>query len=111
MFQKLYAQLACRDLDQGIDWFRRLFGRDPDARPMAGLAEWHHRDNAGLQLFRDPANAGHGTLTVIVDDLSIERSRLSLQGLDPPDIEPADTVSLLRLRDPDDNLVVLAQPM
>ena len=107
---KIYAQLACSDHAESTSWFERLFGRVPDARPMVGLAEWHHRDAAGLQLFQDPFNAGRGTVTLITDNLREERARLAASGLAPPDIEPADTVSLLRLHDPDGNLVVLAQP-
>ena len=107
--EKIYAQLSCNDLSKSAAWFETLFGRAPDARPMDGLAEWHHADSAGLQLFEDAANAGRGTLTLIVRDLVGERARLSGNGLEPPDIEPADTTSLLRLRDLDGNLVVLAQ--
>jgi hypothetical protein len=77
---------------------------------MNGLAEWHHDDNAGLQVFENAPNAGKGTLTLIVSDLRNEHSRLIAAGLEPSAIEPADTTSLVRLRDPDQNLVVLAQP-
>lgn len=108
--EKVYAQLSCSDLEKSLVWFERLFGREPDARPMDGLAEWHHESTAGLQLFEDPSNAGGGTLTLIVSDLRNEHSRLAGAGLQPSAIEPADTTSLVRLRDPDGNLVVLAQP-
>ncbi len=108
--EKVYAHLSCTDLNRSKDWFENLFGRTPDASPMGGLVEWHHRDNAGFQLFEDAANAGRGTMTLIVGDLKGEHSRLTACGLTPPDIESADTVSLIRLRDPDGNLVVLAQP-
>ncbi|MFD2738789.1 VOC family protein [Sulfitobacter aestuarii] len=108
--EKIFAQLACRDLAQSICWFEQLFDRSPDARPMAGLAEWHHGDGAGLQIFEDEAHAGSGTLTLIMRDLRGEHARLADAGLAPPAIEAADTTSLIRLRDPDGNLVVLAQP-
>lgn len=108
--EKIYAHLSCSDLTRSVAWFQGLFGRAPDARPMHGLAEWHHQEQAGLQLFEDKSKAGNGTLTLIVRDLKGEHSRLQHSGLAPPDIEPADTTSLIRLRDPDDNLVVLAQP-
>ena len=108
--ERIYAQLACSDLTRSIRWFQKLFGRAPDARPMDGLAEWHHRDAAGFQLFENEGNAGKGTLTLIASELRAEHSRLQGSGLEPGDIEPADTTSLVRLRDPDDNLVVLAQP-
>lgn len=107
--RKIYAQLSCRDLARSIGWFARLFDRPPDARPMDGLAEWHHQDAAGLQLFEDASTAGQGTLTLIVTGLREDRARLADAGLDPSQVERADTISLVTLRDPDGNLVVLAQ--
>jgi catechol 2,3-dioxygenase-like lactoylglutathione lyase family enzyme len=108
--RKIYAHLSCSDLGESIDWFTRLFGRAPDSRPMAGLAEWHHHANAGFQLFENSKDAGHSTLTLIVDGLRYEYERLAGAGLNPGEIEAADTVSLIRLRDPDDNLIVFASP-
>lgn len=108
--QKLYGQLSCADLATSEEWFEKLFGRSPDDRPMAGLTEWHHRGAAGLQLYENGRYAGHGTLTLIVGDLRREHGRLEAAGLTPGPIEPASATSLVQLRDPDGNLVVLAQP-
>ena len=108
--QKVYGQLNCVDLSVSEAWFERLFGRAPDATPMAGLAEWHHRGAAGLQLFENSEHAGHGTLTLIVSDLRAEHARLKRAALNPSPIEPATTTSLVRMNDPDGNLIVLAQP-
>ncbi len=107
---KIYAHLNCSDLAASIEWYRRLFGRQPDARPMDGLAEWQHRDSGGFQLFENPAEAGHGTLTLFVDGLRAEHSRLAETGFHPGDIEAATSTILVRLRDLDGNLVVLAEP-
>ena len=74
----IFAQLCCRDLEVGIAWFSALFARPPDARPMDGLAEWHHGAEAGLQLRLAPDHAGHGTLTLIVPDLAAQRRGLNL---------------------------------
>ena len=108
--QRIYAHLSCSDLAASLPWFEALFAREPDARPMDGLAEWHHRDAAGLQLFENPADAGRGTLTLIVEGLRDEHARLEKAGLRPGEVEAGDATSLVRLRDPDENLVVLAQP-
>ncbi|ERM03566.1 hypothetical protein Q644_01035 [Brucella intermedia 229E] len=44
-------------------------------------------------------------------DVRAEHARLSFDGIRPPgNIEAADYMMILRLRDPDRNLVVLAQP-
>ena len=108
--QQIYGQLNCADLSVSEAWFGKLFGRVPDAKPMAGLAEWHHRGAGGLQLFESREHAGHGTLTIIVSDLQAEHERLRLAGLAPSSIEPATSTSLVRMKDPDGNLIVLAQP-
>jgi len=107
--EKIYAHLSCSDLESSIKWFGTLFGRAPDARPMDGLAEWHHGEGAGLQLFEEEANAGHATLTLIVSGIEDEHARLKDGDLDPGPLERGDKFTLLRLRDPDGNLVVLAQ--
>lgn len=64
ILSKIYANLSCSDLSGSVAWYEKLFGRAPDARPMNGLAEWHHGDSAGLQLFENTADAGRGTLTL-----------------------------------------------
>ena len=109
--RKIYAHLNCSDLDASIRWFSAIFNRGPDARPMEGLAEWHHAGAAGFQLFLNPADAGRGALTLIVGGLDEERQRLDAAGLSPGEIEPASYVRLIRLRDPDGNLVVLAEDL
>jgi catechol 2,3-dioxygenase-like lactoylglutathione lyase family enzyme len=108
--KKILAQLNCSDLSSSQAWYEKFFGRTPDACPMAGLAEWHQQNAGGLQLFESKDHAGHGTLTLIVDGLKDERIRLENAGLSPGDVEPATSISLVRLRDPDGNLIVLAQP-
>ena len=106
---RIFAHLSCSKLEASEPWFESLFGRAPDARPMPGLSEWHQDESAGLQLFENAVDAGRGTLTLIVDDLRAEHERLTAAGLDPGDVEPATSTSLVQLRDPDGNLVVLAQ--
>jgi len=105
----IFAQLNCSDLETSAGWFSILFQRKPDARPMSGLAEWHYGESAGFQLFEKTRDAGHGTLTLVVDDIEGERRRLVEGGLKPGDVEPGKN-TLVRLNDPDGNLVVLTQP-
>jgi hypothetical protein len=106
----IFAQLSCSDLPTSTRWFAMLFDRPPDATPMPGLAEWHHGEHAGFQLFEGKDNAGRGTLTLIVTAVRDEHARLSRVGLDLGEVEAADYTSIIRLTDPDGNLVVLAQP-
>ncbi len=106
----IYAQLSCSDLGRSVVWFTNVFARQPDAQPMSGLVEWHHGTQAGFQLFEDAEHAGKGTLTLMVDDITGERERLMAGGIQANRIEAADYTTIMRLRDPDGNLVVLAQP-
>jgi len=106
---RVFAQLSCSDIEPSRAWFTALFGCGPDAHPMAGLYEWRHGPSGGLQLFEIAEHAGHGTLTLIVSDIRAEHGRLEAAGLNPGPIERASTTDLLRLSDPDLNLVVLAQ--
>lgn len=108
--KSIFANLSCTDLERSTEWFTTLFQRKPDTTPMEGLAEWHHGEQAGFQLYKNPKAAGHGTLTLIVSDIRAERSRLSASGMLPGKIEAADYTTICRIRDPDGNLVVLAQP-
>ncbi|MEM1064787.1 MAG: glyoxalase/bleomycin resistance/dioxygenase family protein [Pseudomonadota bacterium] len=106
----IYANLCCSDLARAEAWYTTLMGRSPDARPMAGLIEWHHGPESGLQIYADAARAGHGTVTLILRGLEGERARLAAEGLDPPEMLQGGTTRLLMLSDPDGNAVVLAEP-
>lgn len=106
--QTIFAHVSCADLKISLPWFEKLFGKPPTRRPMPGLAEWQFSESAEVQLFEDKTHAGHSTLTLGVLPLEPERQRLVEAGLDPGPIEEADHFFIMRLRDPDQNLIVFA---
>ncbi len=106
--ETIFAHVSCASLDVSTAWYESLFGKPPTRRPMAGLAEWHFTDSAEVQLYEEKEHAGSSTLTLGVLPLEPERQRLEAAGLKPGPIEPAKDFFILRLRDPDGNLVVLA---
>ena len=108
--EKTFAHVSCLNLDRSKQWYAKLFDRAADAEPMAHLAEWHHGRDTGMQLFEDEASAGKSTLTLIVNALAEEHERLTSRGLSPGAVEGGEKISILRMKDPDGNLVVLAQP-
>jgi hypothetical protein len=108
--EKIFAHVSCLNMDRSKQWYAKLFGRAADAEPMARLAEWHHGSDAGMQLFEDKTSAGKSTLTLIVKGLAEEHERLTSRGLSPGAVEGGEKISILRMNDPDGNLVVLAQP-
>lgn len=36
----VFAAVPVADLDRSIGWYARLIGREPDSRPMDGLADY-----------------------------------------------------------------------
>lgn len=108
--EKIFAHISCSSLEHSKQWYTALFGRPADAEQMQHLVEWHHGSNAGIQLFENAPAAGKNTVTFIVSALREEHERLTSAGLRPNSIENGEQVSLVRLNDPDGNLVVLAQP-
>jgi hypothetical protein len=106
--ETIFAHISCRDIGVSAPWYEKLFGKPPVRRPMPGLVEWQFSDSAEVQLFEAPEHAGHGTLTLGVLPLEPEHARLAAAGLAPDAIEQAEDYFIVRLRDPDGNLIVLA---
>jgi catechol 2,3-dioxygenase-like lactoylglutathione lyase family enzyme len=106
--ETIFANVSCSDLGTSTAWYEKLFGKPPTRRPMAGLVEWQLTESAEMQLFESKEHAGHSTLTLGVMPIEPERERLDTAGLEPGPVEPADDFFIVRLRDPDGNLVVLA---
>lgn len=106
--QTVFAHISCANLTTSLAWYEKLFGKPPIRQPMPGLAEWQFTDSAEVQLFEDTTHAGHSTLTPGVLPIEPERQRLVDAGLNPGPIEEADDYFIMRMRDPDQNLVVFA---
>ena len=104
----VFAHVSCRDLKTSAPWYEKLFGKAPVRRPMAGMAEWQFSDSAEVQLYEEKEHAGHSTLTLGVLPLTPERERLEKAGLNPGPIEKAHGYFIMRIRDPDRNLIVFA---
>lgn len=101
------AQSTVTDLDRARQWYAALFGRQPDARPMDGLLEWHVSDVAGLQVWREPERSGRSTVVLGTDDLDAVAASLTAAGIGHDGPEPGGGRRVLRLADPDGNRVVL----
>lgn len=108
MIRGILAQATVSDLDRAEQWYRPLFGRDPDHRPMPGLLEWRIDERFGLQLWADADRAGRGT--VVLEDTALDETAAALTdaGIGHDGIAPVDVGRVLALTDPDGNKVVLA---
>jgi hypothetical protein len=104
----IFAHVSCSDIEASTPWYEKLFGQPPVRRPMPGLVEWQFSHSAEVQLHEQKEHAGHSSLTLGVLPLEPERKRLEQAGLLPGPIEETDGYFIMRIRDPDQNLVVFA---
>ncbi|GAB2656962.1 VOC family protein [Kribbella swartbergensis] len=103
---RVLAQSTVSDLTVAEDWYTRLFGRAPDARPMPGLLEWHLADTFGVQVWHEPDRAGHSSIVLDESDLDVLAERLKEVGIAHDGPQDATTSRILSLVDPDGNRVV-----
>ncbi|MFF0309709.1 VOC family protein [Streptosporangium sp. NPDC004379] len=104
---RLLAQMTIVDLERAIGWYAKLFGRDADARPMDGMAEWHLAPNFGVQLWEDAERAGRSTMVVDESDLDALADRLTREGIDHG-VRQVTASRILVVTDPDGNGIVFS---
>lgn len=105
---EVMAQLIVADLDEATAFYSSLFGRPPDANPMAKLHEWHVDGAGGIQVYEEPERAGKSGATIAVGDLEAAVAALDAAGIDHDPIAEADYVRIVVLADLDGNRIVLA---
>jgi len=103
------ASLAVSDLDYSARWYETFLG--PGNRPMPEVVEWQFERGGGLQVYRGPDRAGHGSCTLIVSDIDETARDLLTSGV-ALDVDPArhDRVDTIMIKDPDGNSIAFAQP-
>jgi catechol 2,3-dioxygenase-like lactoylglutathione lyase family enzyme len=104
---RLLAQMTVSDVNRAVDWYGRLFGREPDARPMEGLVEWHLADTFGVQVWLDPERAGHSAVVLDESDLDGRAAELDAAGLPYEGPQEVTASRIVQLVDPDGNQVVI----
>lgn len=108
--QGIYVALAAKDMARAENFYATLFERGPDDRPMDGLIQWRDVAGANIQIFKDDESAGHGRATIVVPRMDEARQSLAQAGLEITDERQGDFVRIAQLRDPDNNLITLAEP-
>jgi predicted enzyme related to lactoylglutathione lyase len=105
----LYGVMTVSDLQRARDFYEMLFGRGPDASPMAGLHEWHF-GQSGVQVVKDPGRAGSAMLTIIVDQLEAVRRDIGQRGLELGNNFGGEFALVAQIEDPDGNRISFTQP-
>ena len=110
---QLVAGVPVSELDAGIDWYTRFFGREPDMRVGEEIL-WDVDEHATLFIEPDPARAGSGRITLAVTGVDAFVDAL-LGRLAKGSIrhEPVETYSNgirhVRVPDPDGNALAFVE--
>ncbi len=104
----LYAGVPVSDLDAGIDWYTRFFGRPPDFRAGDEIL-WDLAEHATLFIEPSAAHAGTGgsPWRHRLDGLL---ERLAAQGIEHEPVETySNGVRHVKVPDPDGNAIAFAE--
>jgi predicted enzyme related to lactoylglutathione lyase len=106
----LFAGVRVRNLARAVDWYGRLFGREPDIVPNDHEVMWRAVDGAWLYVIHDPDRAGNALVTICVTDLDQTVAELASTGIRLGPIQPVgDAGRKAKGEDPDGNSVDFIQ--
>jgi catechol 2,3-dioxygenase-like lactoylglutathione lyase family enzyme len=106
----LFAGVPVSDLDAGIDWYTRFFGRPPDHRVGEEIL-WEIDEHATLFIEPSATHAGTARITLAVTGLDELLARFAAQGIEHDPIETySNGVRHVKVPDPDGNAIALAEP-
>ncbi|GKS13001.1 glyoxalase [Paenibacillus chitinolyticus] len=74
---EMTVQIRVPDFKSGRQWYEALLDRTADFIPHEGFAEWELMPGCWLQVAEGPVAEGSGPLRLGVQDLEVERLRLS----------------------------------
>jgi catechol 2,3-dioxygenase-like lactoylglutathione lyase family enzyme len=105
----LIAGVPVSDLEAGIDWYTRFFGRPPDMRAGDEIL-WDIDEHATLFIEPNPAHAGTGRVTLVASGLDELLERLAATGIEHEPIETySNGVRHANIPDPDGNALAFAE--
>ena len=106
----LFAGIPVSDLDAGVDWYTRFFGRPPDSR-VGDEVLWEIDEHAWLFIEPNATQAGAGRITLAVAGLDELLRHLAAQGIEHEPIETySNGVRHVKIPDPDGNAIAFAEP-
>ena len=100
----LFAGISVTDLPAALDFYEKLLGGPPAFRPNDVEAVWELGEHRYVYVELRPAHAGHGLVTVFVEDLEDRVAAAAGRGVEPALRETYDNgVRKVTYRDPDGN--------
>lgn len=102
----LFAGMPVDDFKAALTWYERLLGSPPEFFAHETEAVWKLDEQRWLYVVRRPEHAGHGMVTIFVEDLDAFVASATGQGVEPAKREtyPGD-VHKVTYHDPDGNEV------
>jgi catechol 2,3-dioxygenase-like lactoylglutathione lyase family enzyme len=105
----LIAGVPVSDLEAGIDWYTRFFGRQPDLRAGDEIL-WDVDEHATLFIEPNPEHAGTGRITFVVSGLDALLEHLAANGIEHEPVETySNGVRHTKVPDPDGNAIAFAE--
>ena len=100
----LFACLPIADYAAALKWYEQLLGSLPSFFPDNTEAVWELAEQRYVYIERLPEHAGHGKVTIFVDDLDAVVAQIADRGLNPAQRETySNGVRKIMYRDPDGN--------
>jgi catechol 2,3-dioxygenase-like lactoylglutathione lyase family enzyme len=93
------------DLEAGVEWYTRFFGRPPGKEVL-----WDVDEHATLFIEPNAAHAGAGRITFVVTGLDSLLERLTAEHIEHGPIETySNGVRHVKIPDPDGNAIAFAE--
>jgi catechol 2,3-dioxygenase-like lactoylglutathione lyase family enzyme len=100
----LFAGIPVTDYDKALSWYETLLGGPPTFIPNDIEAVWDIAEGRSVYIALKPEHAGHGLITLFVDDFDELVGRIAARGLEPAQREQYDNgVRKAVYFDPDGN--------
>lgn len=101
---ELFACLPIADYAAALKWYEQLLGSPPSFVPDDTEAVWEMAEHRYIYIEVLPEHAGHGKVTIFVDDLDTLVAQITERGLTPAQRETyGNGVRKITYRDPDGN--------
>lgn len=79
----LFAGISVADLASACGWYERLLGAPPAFFPNDVEAVWQVDEHRFVYVEVRPEHAGHGLVTLFVDDFDARMAAVSARGIEP----------------------------
>jgi predicted enzyme related to lactoylglutathione lyase len=100
----LFAELAVTEYAAGMAWYERFLGRPASLEAHATESVWELAEHRYLVVLERPEAAGHGIVTVFLEDYEGWLAAVQERGIEPTTVETYDNgVRKATFHDPDGN--------